>query len=143
MLRLSNSGETIVEVLIVIMVLGSVLTSAFLVTRQATGANQTAQERTEATEYAQGQIERLRTYLARNSATLLPSSFCFDEASPTGDGLLAASEGSPNCGSTVSNGRYKSYMQKPVVNNVFLETTVWPNAQAGYSTVTLYYKPSN
>ena len=140
MKRLKQGGETIVEVLIVVMVLGSALTSAFVVTRKATSSDQTAQERTEASEYAQGQIERLRLYLSSASATPLPATFCFnDDASSA---LSSASDVSPGCLSTAGNGRYRSFFQSPTVG-VYLETTRWDNTENSQSNVTLYYKPGN
>lgn len=75
----SEQGDTIVEVLICIAILGFVLAAAYtLTTRNATTA-QKSQERARAVGVAETQIERLRSYFDNNpKATLdvLPSHFC-------------------------------------------------------------------
>lgn len=65
MLKLNSYGDTIVEVLIVLAVLGSALGISYATAnRSLLGARQ-AQERSEALGYVQGQIELLRSF--RNS----------------------------------------------------------------------------
>ena len=60
MLRNNHRGDTLVEVLLAIAILSSVVGIAYSTSSQAQRNNQLVQERSEATNIAQTQIERLR-----------------------------------------------------------------------------------
>ena len=63
-------GDTIVEVLICLAVLGLVLGGAYVTANRNSLANRSAQERLEAVKLAEAQIERLRTAVQADSALL-------------------------------------------------------------------------
>lgn len=56
----NQTGDTIVEVLIAITVISMVLVGAYIATNNNTLANQTTQERAQAVQLVQSQIEQLR-----------------------------------------------------------------------------------
>lgn len=58
--RISNIGDTIVEVMIAMAVLGLVLLGAYSIANQSLTTIRDAQERTEALKLAEGQIEQLK-----------------------------------------------------------------------------------
>ena len=68
--RLSQTGDTIVEVLVAIAVAGAVLGGAYSLINANVKSNQLAQERSNAVKIAESQVERLRSYV---NAVSLPS----------------------------------------------------------------------
>lgn len=66
--RLNTSGDTIVEVMIVLAILGLAIGLAYATANQSLLNTRQAQENSQASEYVQSQIEALR-YLAPNSNT--------------------------------------------------------------------------
>lgn len=75
----SQHGDTIVEVLIAIAVAGAVLGGAYTLINSNIKSNQLAQERTSAVKVAESQLELLRAYL-NNGGTLPTGNFCFRES---------------------------------------------------------------
>lgn len=59
-LKLNYRGDTIVEVLLAIAVVSAVLGGAYISARSSLNATRMAQERSEATKYAEQQLERLK-----------------------------------------------------------------------------------
>ena len=143
MKRLSSRGETIVEVLIVVLILTSVMSTAFAITTHTLNQDRASQERTEAATIAQGQIERLNAAV-RNSPTgsidISPTNlyFCLDS------NLIPQSVPSPSAipvGCT-SNARYGHYLQYFAAIGTYTETVVWDNATGtGKDTLTIVYRP--
>ncbi len=79
MQRLGDVGDTIVEVLIVIAVVGLILAGAFVSSNRSTQVTRTAQERGEALKVAETQLERIKIAKATGAPTLATSgTFCFD-----------------------------------------------------------------
>src|SRR5690606_27508844 len=78
-----QTGDTIVEVLICITIVGSILTGAFLSAQRNQAATQRSQERVEALKLAEGDVERLRNLAANDSASILftnpATGYCFDK----------------------------------------------------------------
>lgn len=134
-----QSGDTIVEVLISIIVIATILTGAFVVSRQSTRNLRASEEHSEALNLLQGQIEKIR-----NAATVvgvLPldgSAFCM-----SGSRAVAASSaactlqepyqihlsakqiaGDPNTGEAVT----------------FQATASWPGLDNETNQVQLVYK---
>ena len=137
---MNNGGETIVEVLIVMMVLGSVLTGAFVITGKATNANQASQERSEAAAYGQGQIERLKSLLASDTTANPSGNFCMSEMTNRPVNVVDTTVG--GCLETVHS-RYAGYFVHDTVTDSYNETIVWASAGGGYDTVTMRYKVAN
>ncbi len=73
-----NRGDTIVEVLIVVVVLATVVGGAYSIAIRSQKANQQAQEHSQALKIAEGQLENLRSH----ETTIEQSQFCF---APNGD----------------------------------------------------------
>lgn len=65
----NTRGDTIVEVLISVTIISFVLGAAYLLTSQSLQAGLAARERTEALNYVQGQIERLKSAKEQLSQT--------------------------------------------------------------------------
>ena len=138
--RLTSSGETIVEVLIVMLILTSVMASAFVITTHTLNQDRASQERSEAAGYAQSQIERLNAAIgsgAITSATTLPPNFCFDAANAvvTVSSIASLPLGCPS-------GRYSGYISKDATGTTFTETVEWDNATGtGQDNIKLVYRP--
>ena len=83
----SQRGDTIVEVMIAVVVIGVVLIGAFTLTNRSTRQMRDSEEHTQANQLLQGQVERLRSVASQMRYTDFPASnyFCFDE-----DGALTA-----------------------------------------------------
>lgn len=80
---LKQSGDTIIEVLIAMTVIGMVLGASFAIANRATLTGRAAQERTEALKLAESQLELLKVYAKDPSFNGgLFSSFCIDQATP-------------------------------------------------------------
>ncbi len=73
--RLNNSGDTIVEVLVAIVVVGSVLAGAYITSNKSLNANRASQERGEALKYTEAQLEQVRADPAK--ALAQPAGFCY------------------------------------------------------------------
>lgn len=76
----SQTGDTIVEVLLCLAVIASVLTFTFVTVNKNSQAVRRSQERTEALQLAQGQVEILKEYLKDPSSPPITNSdyFCLD-----------------------------------------------------------------
>jgi Tfp pilus assembly protein PilV len=74
-------GDTIVEVMIAVAVVGAVLVSAFTLTNRSTRIMRDAEEHAQANQLLQGQVERLRSVASQMKSADFPVSnfFCFDE----------------------------------------------------------------
>lgn len=82
MKRLSQTGDTIVEVLICIAVVSVVLGGAFVTTRQSQIGVRNSQEHAEALKLIESQIEQLRSDTAGVLAPAAPNPFCMYNAAP-------------------------------------------------------------
>jgi len=72
----AQRGDTIVEVLIAIAVIGAVLSGAYVVVNSNTRNSQSAQERSTAVKLAESQLELLRSYVVTNDALPTDTQFC-------------------------------------------------------------------
>ncbi|MDL2341489.1 MAG: carbohydrate-binding domain-containing protein [Patescibacteria group bacterium] len=138
MMRLDKAGETIVEVLLVVVILGSALTAAFAATGKATDSNQAAQERSEAAAYGQEQIERLKNLLAINDPALT-STFCIDSSNHV---VTVNTTATPNgaCNAGVNN-RYSGYFSFDTATQTYTEKVEWDSVSAaGHDSINLVYR---
>lgn len=76
-------GDTIVEVMFAIAVLGSVLGTAYVVIGRNVKTNQASQERSAAVKVAESQLERLKVKVAADPDVLLISNFCMNDSNLT------------------------------------------------------------
>jgi len=75
----NQTGDTIVEVVIAILIVATLLTGAFIVTNRSTNAVRDSQEHAEALQAIQGQVELLRaTARAKKLPVVLTTPFCLD-----------------------------------------------------------------
>ncbi len=99
MRQLQNRGDTIVEVLIAIVVIGAVLTGAYVTGNQSLNANRAAQERAEALKYVEGQVERIKANVAVLGAPSPPGPgagpYCLDKTTGAVD-TITPPAGDPN-----------------------------------------------
>lgn len=111
MYRLNSRGDTIVEVLIVIVVIAMVMASSYGVAIRSQKANQQTQEHAQALKVVEGQLENLKAYAANNVITGL-TTFCFDN----NGGLVAGfGAGVPAATATADNlNAYPNNCKKPL-----------------------------
>jgi type II secretory pathway pseudopilin PulG len=81
MLRLNRTGDTIVEVMVVLAILGMAIGISYATATSSLLANRAAQENSEATLLIQSQIEQLRNFVSADSGFFdtqpSPVIFCF------------------------------------------------------------------
>lgn len=137
-------GDTIVEVLLAMSVIGLVLGASFGIANRSVRLGQEAQERTEALKIAETQLEMLRSEFKVNVALLTRSTpFCFDSANDAQDVDDAS------CINTNGNGGeglYSLAIMPPTSGGGAYEISVqWEqlggNASSELNNVRLYYKP--
>jgi prepilin-type N-terminal cleavage/methylation domain-containing protein len=98
--KLSQRGDTIVEVLIAIAVISMILGGAYITTNKSLMATRGAQERGNALKLAESQVEELKSVIATQPDAVFggsaPSPFCVYNNPTTGILQVLAST-SPNC----------------------------------------------
>jgi type II secretory pathway pseudopilin PulG len=77
---LSQTGDTIVEVLIAIAIISLVLTGAFSTTHKSLAATRSSQEHSEALKLLESQIENIRSYAIYPATTNPAEPFCVNPA---------------------------------------------------------------
>lgn len=147
--KATQAGDTIVEVMLCIAIIGGVLAGAFVANNRNVRINAAAQERGEALKVTESQIEKLKSakITAAPGINLLSGGpYCIDD---TGHQLTVASSqisNSPNC--TFSN-RYVSTVTYS--GNQYRIVTLWPNITGdttsldgttypGYDKLVMYYR---
>lgn len=145
-----QAGDTIIEVLIVIMVLSSVLGGAFITINRSTTNIRQSQERVEATKVAEGQLESLKS--AAGSTTIIPTSgyFCMKDGaiiSPAFTiGVLPTLDNDqlgtyvPGCIGSGNNSRYHIAIEIPSANTYLVHIRWAKYNSAGNEEVTFTYK---
>lgn len=137
-LRHLQAGDTIVEVLIAIAVVGAVLGSSFAVINHMLNNAQQAKEHEEALELLEGQVEMLKV-AAKN--TTPPTIFTF---SPSGSfclnsGVDVVSTSDPACSQGTSN-RYHLSVSRNGSTNTFYAYAKWAGPTGGQEQVNLIYR---
>lgn len=104
-----QSGDTIIEVLLAMSVIGLVMGAAFGIANRSVQIGQDAQERTEALKIAESQLEIFKSEFAGNTdlqTQLEDSPFCLDNSTA----ILAIIESSePECSGINGNGQTGLY----------------------------------
>lgn len=130
----SIAGDTIVEVMIAILVVGTVLGSSYAAANRYFKNIRQAQEYTNALKIAEGQIEQIKGYVINNDRAPITSAapFCFKNGIQTG--------ASRDC--TIDTLYTSSIARTDATNQyTFTVTVSWSNINGGAnSTVTLVYK---
>lgn len=151
--KLTNRGDTIVEVLVVLAVLGLAMSISYATANRSLLNARQAQENGEASELVSSQIELLRANSLLPSADSnspykadvnnTASAFCFsgtnlNSFSPTPN-LTGYSSYPPSC--RAINGLYHLAIQRKVNTSSFTVTAYWDNVSGnGQDTVTMTYK---
>jgi prepilin-type N-terminal cleavage/methylation domain-containing protein len=126
---MNQKGETIVEVLIAMAVIGSVLGSAYSIVSRNTRSYQQAHEHTEALKLAETQLEYLRKNVSNVPAT---ADFCFLENGDLKSDLN-------DCKFGVDN-RYSVRVTKDTTTEVYNSIVEWAGINGGTDKVSLSYK---
>lgn len=135
-----QTGDTIVEVMIAVLVVATILAGAFSVTSRSTQAVRDSEEHAQALQYLQGQVELLRNAAATRSAlpASLTTGFCLSASA-----FHQPASGNSNCH---LGGLYDVSISSPTSSpNVGSTTTfnlvaAWPALSGGTDDVYLSYK---
>lgn len=131
-LKMYNSqGDTIVEVLVVLAVLGLAIGISYATANSSLQTTRSAQESAQATELLQSQVEAIRSLAATQSANIFQSSsaFCIDNTFTTVVDTSAVTP-APSC---FQDGLYTvsiTYVDNPPVTpSTFTLLATWPDIQ--------------
>ncbi|MEX0881444.1 MAG: prepilin-type N-terminal cleavage/methylation domain-containing protein [Candidatus Saccharimonadales bacterium] len=135
LLRRHQAGDTIVEVMVAITIMGLALGGAYALSNRSFHTSQHTHERIAALSLAQGQIEFLKDRGLKGTVGSLPNGqFCFDD--DNGQTPLASSS---TC-RTYDNKVYDVAISKS--GNTFTVQVTWAGVGTGrQNNVILYYKP--
>lgn len=149
-LMTSQRGDTIVEVLFALAVLGSVLGSSYVVVSRNVLTNRSAQERLQAVKVAESQFEKLKvkvsgddTLYDRNSFCLTPQNDVVPSASTDCkmDAIGAATTGEPQYRVTISRDAYLPFNGNPQAGTRFKVNVTWVNVRGtGDDTLDYFYE---
>lgn len=167
MTKLNVRGDTIVEVLIAIIVLSTVLVTAYALATRSLKENQQAQEHSQALKIAEGQLEALKAYNDNTGGQVNGANggFCFDSTGKLIQGTFGSSEPSiarPDPKLTTASGGYPvdctqslaldgpcnassgtCYyigVRKDVSGDQFIVTVRWDSIMKGQDEVSLNYR---
>ena len=145
-------GDTIVEVMLAMSVIGIVVGAAFGIANRSIAAGQDAQERTEALKIAETQLELFKSQYPlsvalRNRTSAQP--FCFDLMQGVSAVVDDSDEACVNIGSNGNDGLYSVRITPPGLVSAPASYTVevrWIRLNATTegtleNSLTLYYKP--
>ncbi len=103
MKKLNILGDTIVEVMLVLVIVGAVMGSAYVITNFSLQTELIAQQRSEALNIAQNQLEQLKNLVFQNpniinqATSSLPKTFCVENNTITlSDGQNCVFDGQGN-----------------------------------------------
>lgn len=139
LLKENQRGDTIVEVLIALAVIGSVLVGAFVVTTRSTTGVRDSEEHAQAMQLLQGQVEQLRSYAQlQPKPSPLPTNFCFTTATPT-------PTSTPACNSSAVEPIYKFLINRETTavapaTSRFKVTVTWNSVTGSPAREIMYYK---
>ena len=143
-------GDTIVEVLIAIGILGAVLGGAYVVVNRNVTLNRTSQERLEAIKIAEGQFERLKIVAANDTNAFSWNNFCLAQDNSRADAALAAcrvnAAGTPTTDTpqyriAITRVAYVPLAGNPQAGTRFRATINWDNfAGTGTDNLDYYYE---
>ena len=150
-----RAGDTIVEVMMSIAVVGAVLGAAYVAVNRAAQNNQQAAEHAEALGYAQAQVEQIANVVnGTTPGTLYSTSTTLHCFNPNGSGVLydiagttltATSAYPSQCNKGLgAAGFFSVGFQYVPATSVFKVSVFWPSATgSGVDQVTLEYQEPN
>ncbi len=139
-------GDTIIEVLLAMSVIGVVLGSAFGIANRSVATGRDAQERSEALKIAETQLELLKVYYPLEpSIAVRSSAFCIDESKPGGQ--ITANASSSSCqdkNPSGGSGFYSVSIEPPANDSApYAVSVTWPRINTSSNepgNVTLLYR---
>lgn len=148
-------GDTIVEVLLALAVLGAVLGGAYVISNRNIITNRMSQERLEATKLAEAQLEKIKSEASRENSSFFDSfvtrnNFCFSSpnATATSSGSSCRLNASGNI-TTEDPSYHVNITTSPPVGSrpqparLFNVTVEWTNAKgSGEDRLNLLYEVS-
>jgi Tfp pilus assembly protein PilV len=129
---LSQSGDTIIEVLMAIAVISSVMGGAFVMTNRSLQNSRDSQERVNATKLVESQVEQVKNLASTNASQVfgagVPASFCISGAT----GLPVASTGAPclvNTSGNATSNQPSFRLADSRSGNTFTFTATWTSVR--------------
>jgi prepilin-type N-terminal cleavage/methylation domain-containing protein len=92
-----HRGDTIVEVMIAVVIIGAVLAAAFVLTNRNSEGVRDTEEHSQAMLLLKGQLEQLRSIAPSTTYGDLPDNFCFDNDSSATDPMPSLASGAFGC----------------------------------------------
>jgi prepilin-type N-terminal cleavage/methylation domain-containing protein len=130
-LRLSERGDTIVEVLIAIAVISLILGGAFVMTNRSLQGTRDAQERVNATKLVEGQVERVKSLAASDGDALfgagVPATYCINGTGSVVDSTNAACAVGPDGTPTTNEPKFQLSITRS--GNTFAVRGTWTNVR--------------
>lgn len=133
--KLSNKGDTIIEVLLAIAVVSSVLGGAYVSSNRSLNASRQAEERVEALKLTEGQLERMKA-LAKDPAKNIhsaPNVFCIDTSAN-------AKTTTVPCADSSLGVDYRFTISRDPATNIFTIITQWDRLGGGQEELKIAYK---
>ncbi len=139
-MKLGSRGDTIVEVLIAVAIVGVVLTGAYASARRSLNGVRASQERAEALKIAEGQLEMLKYYAATAPTPTYPApSFCLYVSGLTVTTVTSADV--THCKNQNPGARYNIAIAKDTpTTDVFTIAITWPQINGGTGQLSIGYK---
>ena len=140
--KLSQRGDTIVEVLISIAIVTLVLATAYATASRSTKNSMQSQEHSRALKVAETQLDLLKAYAAQSTTDpniTGGSGFCLQIVSNTT--ITSYASTNPVC--IVKDGnvdRYKIDVKLDPTSHVFTDSITWPSIITGTDKVQLVYR---
>jgi prepilin-type N-terminal cleavage/methylation domain-containing protein len=152
----NQRGDTIVEVLVALTVIGMVLAGAYTTASRSLALTRISQERAEATKVAEGQVEAVKAAIATAGAippaVATGAQFCIDESSldiktgtsPTLPALASAvlagvSTGGIYPDDCISRALYYPHIVFDAATNRFTATVRWERFSGGFDEIQIIY----
>jgi type II secretory pathway pseudopilin PulG len=128
--KLSEAGDTLVEVLVSIGVLSLILGGAFILTNRSLQSARSSQERLNATKLVESQLEQLKNLAANNPDLIFgattPASFCIDQSGAVKASSNAACKVGPSGAATTAEPAFNLSVTRAV--NTFTVKNSWNSA---------------
>ena len=137
-LKHNQVGDTIVEVLIAVAIVGSVMAGAFAISSRSLKQIRQSQERTEAQKIASSYVEKLNKFYKFHDSSMTTTPFCtIDTPSPNGS---IVSPVDTQCNSGADN-RYRTKITRiAAASKVFEVSVSWDGLSGNTENVTFSYR---
>lgn len=139
----NKKGDTIVEVLIGIAVLGLVLSISYALSNRDTQYIEQSQERGEAQKISEQQLELLRNYLTPDTDWVASGYLCFDDSDPPQPTATATDcqKGTQDTIGGITQGRYRVRINYDSATKTYTVNTTWSSlTSAPQQSLALSYK---